>query len=474
MNILYDQKELYKAHLSRDNRFDGKFFVAVKTTRIYCRPICPARKAKLKNLQFYRYAVQAESAGYRPCLRCRPESAPGSDDWLGTNAFIRRTLRWMESSHLEDITIKSVAEKLGITERWLSKIFKEQVGASPKAMLLIKKLDIARNLLASSNLSITDIAFSSGFNSVRAFNTAFKNRFQTVPSKLRRSHHSLKEQCIYLRYRPPYAWHKMLDFFDKRAIPSIELVIDNTYQRLLSYGETYGWMKISHADDNQIKVEFAFDRKVDILDFITRVKAMLDLDADPMQIENDLKQDQQFKPFVEKNSGMRIFGGWDGFEIAVRAIIGQLISIKAARTILGRLVDLCGQTQSINMEIPLKKYFPSPEDILNADISGIGLSKSKETAIKTLATAIVEKKINLNGIDDYDQTRERLLAIKGIGKWTVEYIALRCFKDPNAYPETDLELIKRMRQYQFDPNKWIPWRGYGAALLFSLQPEDYL
>ncbi len=471
MKTYYNKQEFYRAHLARDTRFDGKFFVAVKTTKIYCRPICPARKAKLENLEFFIHAAQAEEVGYRPCLRCRPETAPGSAAWIGTSATVRRAVRMMESFALEELSIKRISEELGIGERWLCELFQDQVGASPQAILIAKKLDISRNLLDNSNLSITDVAFSSGFQSIRRFNDAFKARFQKTPSEVRKKLSAENLQHLHLRYRPPYAWNTIIDFFEARAIPAMELVSNNEYQRLFIYAGTPGWMKVAFCEDNRIKVNFKFSETVNILGFVARIKDLFDLDADPLLIETDLMKDTKLKPFSKEIKGLRIPGCWDGFELAVRAVIGQKISVKAARTILIRLVDLCGEKQTFDKSLPLKRFFPTPKNILSADLSSIGITTAKNQALKALAQAVSDNHIVLNGTADYEETCQKLLSIKGIGQWTVEYIAMRGLKNPDAFPKTDLEIKKRVKQFNLDPKKWAPWRAYAAILLFNLPSE---
>ena len=291
MTLTYDEKEFYRAHLSRDLRFDGKFFVAVKTTKIYCRPICPARKAQLKNLEFFIHKAQAEEAGYRPCLRCRPETAPGSPAWLGTSTTVQRAIRMMDSLALEDLSMTRLAERLGISERWLRELFQKQVGANPQSILMSKKLDVARYLLDSSSLSITEIALSSGFQSIRRFNVAFKARFQKTPSAFRRKPLSDGKLCFQLSYRPPYAWQELLNFFSYRAISHVELIENDSYQRLIAMDDLYGWFKASITEDNKIDVEFKVNKSANILEFVARLKNMFDLDADPMAIEKGLHED---------------------------------------------------------------------------------------------------------------------------------------------------------------------------------------
>ena len=465
----YSTTELYRAHLAKDPRFDGKFFVAVKTTQIYCRPVCPAKKAQLANLEFYIHAYQAEAAGYRPCLRCRPETAPGSAAWIGTSATVRRALRIMESTALTELSIRSLATKLGIGERWLRELFQQQLGASPQTVLLAKKLDIAKNLLENSNLSITDIAFSSGFQSIRRFNDAFKAKFKRTPSDFRLSPRTDKQFNIQLSYRPPYNWNQLISFFEGRAIPEMELVEENSYQCLISCGETHGWFKAVICEHNKIKFEFKLDKNTNIIEFITRLKNIFDLDSDPMSIEGSLQEDKQITAFLENNQGIRIPGCWDGFELATRAIVGQRISVKGARTILRNLVRHCGTKQTLDESLALTHFFPTPKEILEANLTGIGLTNSKIISIQSLAQEVINKNIVLDGTADYEDTCKKLLAIKGIGPWTVEYIAMRALRNPNAFPETDLELQKKIQHFQLSTQKWAPWRAYAAILLWNIK-----
>jgi len=471
MKMIFNEEEFYRAHLARDPRFDGKFFVAVKTTMIYCRPICPARKAKLKNLEFFIHAAQAEEAGYRPCLRCRPETAPGSPAWTGTASTVQRAIRMMDYFALEGLSIKDIAEKLGVGERWLRELFQEQVGASPQAILISKKLDIARNLLDNSTLSITDIAFSSGFQSIRRFNDAFKIRFKKSPNAFRKELALEGKMCFQLSYRPPYAWDSIIHFLSNRAITGVELTEHNSYQRLITYGEARGWFQAKLIENNKIEFEVKLSKNANLLELIARLKNIFDLDADPMAIENDLKKDKRLKPFLSLSQyrGLRVAGCWDGFELAVRAIVGQKISVKAARTILNRIVNSCGEKQTFDTSLKLERFFPTAKNILAADLSNIGLTLSKIETLKSLALAVENKMLILDGTECFEETCQKLLSIKGIGLWTVEYIAMRAFKNPNAFPETDLELQKKISYFKLNPKNWIPWRAYGAIILWHIK-----
>jgi AraC family transcriptional regulator of adaptative response / DNA-3-methyladenine glycosylase II len=469
MNSVYHKEEFYRAHLARDSRFDGQFFVAVKTTMIYCRPICPARKAQLKNLEFFTHAAQAEEAGFRPCLRCRPETAPGSTAWMGTSAIIQRAIRLMDCFAAEEFSITELAAKLGVGERWLRELFQQQVGVSPSAILMSKKLDIARNLLDQSTLPITEIAFSSGFQSIRRFNDAFKTRFQKSPRAFRKAPLSKAGLRLQLSYRSPYAWNKLMLFLKNRALPQMEWVDDLSYQRLITYANIRGWFKAIQNEQGRIEVEFKLNKTANILEFVARLKNIFDLDCDPMAIENNLKQDSQLAPFLHQYPGLRIPGCWDGFELAVRAIIGQKISVKAARTVLSRLVENCGERQSWDESIKLTHFFPAPENILAADLSQLGLTQSKISTLKELAFQVMNGSLILDGTGNLEEVCQKLLAIKGIGQWTVEYIAMRALRNPNAFPATDLELQKKISRLQLNPEKWAPWRAYGAILLWNIQ-----
>ncbi len=470
MKTLYTNQEYYRAHLARDPRFDGKFFVAVKTTMIYCRPICPAKKAHLRNLKFFILAAEAEDAGYRPCLRCRPEAAPGSPAWIGTSSTIQRALRMMDVFALEGLSVKEIAEKLGIGERWLRELFQQQVGAGPHSILNARKLDIAKNLLDHSALSITDIAYNSGFQSIRRFNDAFKARYKKSPTTMRQ-HKSHPSTNLHLQfaYRPPYAWENILNYFSQRSIAGTECVEDKIYQRLIAFGETRGWFQARLIPENKIEFEIKLNQHANLLELIARLKNMFDLDADPMAIENDLKRDKKLKPHLAKHPGLRVMGAWDGFELAVRAIVGQKISVKAARTVLSRIVQRCGEKQTLDAALPLHHFFPTPKALLATDLSNLGLPSTKIATLKQLARMLCEKKLILDGTECYEKTCKQIHSIKGVGHWTVEYIAMRMLKNPDAFPETDLELQKKIKRLKLNPTLWIPWRAYAAALLWTIK-----
>lgn len=471
MQIHYNVKEFYRAHLARDARFDGMFFVAIKTTGIYCRPICQERKSKLQHLEFFITAAQAIQAGYCPCLRCHPESAPGSNVWLGTAPVIQRALRLMEVCALDNLTIAELAAKLPVGERWLRALFQQQVGVSPLSILLTKKLDLARNLLEMSTLPLIDIAFGSGFQSFRRFSDAFKKQFQQTPSRFHQKTKTQGSLCLQLTYRPPYDTKALLHYLKNQAIEGVEQVDECAYQRLFTYGAVRGWFKVTFGDRHSVKVDCKTNQALNILEFVARLKNLFDLDADPMAIEHVLIEDTFLAPYLKQHSGLRVPGCWDGFEVAIRAVIGQQISVKAAHGIFDRLVKRCGEAQILDADLTLTHYFPTPEQLMRADLTGIGLPLARVETIKTLAKHITEKTLILDGTADETSVRQRLLAIKGIGPWTVEYIAMRALKNPNAFFKTDLEVQKRIKRLKLNPDQWTPWRAYGTLLLLNINLE---
>lgn len=461
------QQIYYKAHLTRDARFDGKFFVAVKSTGIYCRPICPARKAQLTNLTFYQHAIEAENAGYRPCIRCRPESAPGSAAWQGTHTTVKRAVKMIEQQ-ANQLTIKYLAEQLGVSDRWLRQLFKEQLGINPQQLLLDKKLSFAKHLLDHSEFKITDIAYQAGFQSVRRFNDAYLKKFKCAPSMHRKNTNSSLPQTIQLNYRPPLDKTKLLGFFKFRELAGVEYVTNNSYERILCWENEPIYIKIVFLETHAVQVYIEAEKSINLYPLVARIKKVFDLDCDPLTIEQQLKQDKKLKPFLEKHKGIRIPGCFDDFELIVRAIIGQRISVKAAQTILKRFVDQFGK-KFVKQDNPyLYICFPSPKDIAKADLNGLGLPQSKIHSIKAIAQMLHNSELDFSGLVDDTTIYQKLLSIKGIGAWTAQYIAMRLLKDPNAFPEKDLELLKQINAHDLDPNVWEPWRAYVTILLFSL------
>ncbi len=429
---------LYAALRSHDPRFDGRFFVAVITTGIYCRPVCPARAPKRENIRFYPTAAAAESEGYRPCMRCRPETSAGTPAWSGTSATVARAMRIIDESN----GIEHLASRLGITDRHLRRLFEEHVGAPPIAILQTRRLHLARSLLAETALSVTDIAYGSGFSSIRRFNDSIRKAYHCTPSELRRKRPAETERVtIRLPFRPPLRWDAMLSFLGSRAIEGVESFEEYTYVR----GD------IGIDRDQRMTVPPSHAR--DIQDLVIRARRMFDLAADPTAIAEHLRRDRILRPLVKP--GTRVPGAWEPFEIAVRAVVGQQISVRAATTIMNRLAPML-----------------TPQRLADADVGG--MPRSRAETIRGLARAVADDPPILTRGGSIEETVEKLMALRGIGRWTAHYIAMRALSEPDAFPDSDLGLRKAAVAIGIAPNRllehaerWRPWRAYATMALWE-------
>lgn len=478
-----DTEVFYQALLSRDRRFDGRFFTAVRTTKIYCRPICPARTPLLKNVQFYPTAAAAEEAGFRPCQRCRPETAPGTPAWLGSSATVVRALRLLRSGggDEDDEGLPALASKLGISDRRLRQLFHDHLGASPHAVLRVQRLDFARRLIDETSLPMIEVAESAGFRSIRRFNDAIKQRFGKPPSELRKrtQRHleaeipSSEQGALVLRlpYRPPFAWIDLLRFLAMRAIPGVEAVGENSYARTVTLGAAEGFFEVRPSNREaslslSLHLRAASGVSAQLLEAVERVRTQFDLEADPLRIAAHLERDDRLRSVVAAHPGLRVPGGWDGFELAVRAVLGQQVSVKGASTLSGRLVQKYGRPISVEgAPAGLTHVFPDPAILAANDLSGIGIPKARAQALSLLAQRVHEGKLNLSATADATETERILLEIPGIGPWTAQYIAMRVLRDPDAFPATDL-VIKRSLQGD-DAESLRPWRAYAAMYLWK-------
>lgn len=466
----------YSALKTRDARFDGRFFTAVKSTGIFCRPICPANTPKVENCTFFETATQALQAGFRPCLRCRPESAPASAAWLGTQAVVRRALSLIEDGALDQAhSITDFANRLGIGERHLRRLFQTHMGASPKQMAQTRRLMFAKQLLCQTNAPISEIAFASGFNSLRRFNDAYKTAFAFSPSQERKSENarSLDEPiALTFSYRPPFDWQGLLSFFKERALLKVEEVLDNTYRRTISIEGHTGFISISNDEKkNRLCAEITNIPIKHLRQVSQNIRRMFDIDADPTAIAQHLSHDPVLKPLLDAKPGLRLPGAWDGFEIGVRAIIGQQISVKGARTIASRLVERLGTTVSNHHLL-----FPTARTIAQADLQGIGLTQRR---IKTLQN-FAENWTDLDPSQSISQTVSTLCDLPGIGPWTAHYIVMRALGEPDIYPVADLALLRALKNMGYPAQKndleqhaqhWRPWQAYGALYLWSYDSD---
>jgi AraC family transcriptional regulator of adaptative response / DNA-3-methyladenine glycosylase II len=479
-----DNEVFERARLSRDARFDGRFFIGVKTTGIYCRPICPANMPKSQNVVFYSTAAAAGEAGYRPCLRCRPECAPGTPAWEGTSTTVRRALRLISDGALDDGDIEQLSERLGVTSRHLRRLFNKHLGASPLAVAHTQRLHFAKRLIDQTTLPMVDIAITSGFGSTRRFNDAFRKTYGRTPRELRQRRAVAEPSrglTVQLPYRAPFSFARLLQFFAARAIPGVEVVLDSRYLRSVSIEGVHSVIDL-HDDGENVLLTVHGAGTRSLLPIIQRVRGIFDLDASPDDVSSVLSRDKRLKALIRKQPGIRVPGVWDGFELAVRAILGQQISVAAATTLSGRLVLRYGEAVDVSVpdiqaELTPQLIFPRPEKLLRARLGDLGIIRSRADTIRRIAKAVVEDRISFDSVQSIDDFCKSLVEIKGIGEWTAQYIAMRALKDPDAFPHSDLGLLRafdapgreRMKPAELKARAeaWRPWRAYAALLLWS-------
>jgi AraC family transcriptional regulator of adaptative response / DNA-3-methyladenine glycosylase II len=483
--MVIDADICYRALRARDARFDGRFFIGVKTTGIYCRPVCPARTPLRKNVTFFACAAAAESAGFRACRRCRPETSPGTPAWLGTSSTVSRALRLIHEGYLDERGAEALAARLGVGERHLRRLFDEHLGASPIEVALSRRLHLAKRLIDETALPITDIAFASGFSSVRRFNDAFTRNFRRAPREMRREeangrarHDASKPIEARLSYRPPFDWRGLLAFFAQRALEGVEAVEGGAYVRTIRFSDATGAIHVRHeADRRQLVVEIP-QHLVGFLPEITRrVRRLFDLEAEPRGIREVLGADLTLNALVRKRPGLRVPGAWDPFEIAVRAIVGQQVSVAAARTVCGRIVARYGVELDAAQRNGLRHAFPDADRLATARLNGLGLTGRRVATIRAIARGMANGSLMMGTGADLEETVARLTKLPGVGAWTAHYIALRALGEPDAFPTGDLGLIRawealarrEVTAKQLDQlaEAWRPWRAYAALHLWT-------
>ncbi|HEY3173837.1 MAG TPA: AlkA N-terminal domain-containing protein [Thermoanaerobaculia bacterium] len=469
-----------RARLSRDARFDGKFFIGVLGSGVYCRPICPAPTAKEKNVRYFVSAAAAAEAGFRPCLRCRPESSPGTPAWLGTSNTVSRALRLIGESGLEDGGVEVLAERMGVGSRHLRRLFLRHLGATPTAVARIRRLHFAKKLIDETTLPMSQIAVASGFGSVRRFNAGIREVYHRTPTQIRHlaRQTSIQPQNQYLfrlRFRPPYDWPGMLAFLAPRATPGVESVELGLYRRSISLGGSDGYFEVSLENENTLAVRVQFADPRSLYCIIERVRAMFDLTADWAAIAPSLRADPALGPRVEAVPGLRVPGCWNAFELATRAILGQQISVRAATTLAGRIVKAFGRPLSPAGD--LTHLFPEPDVLAEADIASVGLPRARAETIRTFARAVRDGRFTFEGVVDTEAFLARLCAIPGIGEWTAQYVAMRALGEPDAFPADDLGLQRALdsggaRELVRRAEAWRPWRAYAAMYLWTIAGES--
>jgi AraC family transcriptional regulator of adaptative response / DNA-3-methyladenine glycosylase II len=478
-----DRLACYRAISTRDARFDGRLFVGVKTTGIYCRPICPARTPKFENVSFFASAAAAQETGFRPCLRCRPETSPELAFWRGTSNTVSRALSLIEAGGLDADDVEGLADRLGVGARQLRRLFRQHVGASPIAVAQTRRVLLAKQLIHETSLPMAEVALASGFGSVRRFNETFRDLFGRPPATLRRTKDRPRREAdalsVRLAYRPPYDWEAMLAFLKARAIPGVERVEHDTYKRSIAFGRHSGVVAARPADGHRVDVTVHFPDMAALPSIIARVRRVFDLAADPDQIGAHLAQDLSLAPLVAARPGLRVPGAWDGFELAMRAICGQQITVPAATKLLGKLVLAHGTplSASIRDSEELSHVFPSPKAIASADAAGFAMPGARARALIALAEAITADPMIFSRGADLEQAIAKLRALPGIGEWTAQYIAMRELREPDAFPAADIGLLRAMadasgrrptpEQLLARAEAWRPWRAYAALHLWA-------
>jgi AraC family transcriptional regulator, regulatory protein of adaptative response / DNA-3-methyladenine glycosylase II len=476
MGMELDWQVCSRARLSRDARFDGKFFIGVLTTGVYCRPICRAPTAQERNVRYYTSAAAAAAAGFRPCLRCRPECSPGTPAWLGTRNTVSRALRLISESGLEDGGVEALAEHLGVGTRHLRRLFLQHLGATPRAVAETRRLHFAKKLIDETSLPLGELALAAGFGCVRRFNACFRKVYERTPSQLRRLARQTESQgnhqyLFRMRYRPPYHWEGMLAFLAARATPGVESVAGGVYRRSIAMNGVTGHFEVSRdeaGDALVARVQFEDSRA--LFHITQRIRSIFDLNADCAAIANGLSSDPMLAQMVVAQPGRRVPGCWSGFELAVRAILGQQITVKGATTLAGNIARAFGMPFTVSSG--LTHLFPTPEALAEADLSRVGLTKARAHTIKSLARAVCHGQIQFEGIVDPDAFLQRLRLIPGIGKWTSDYVAMRALGDPDAFPSGDLGLLRALglktsRQFEQLATGWRPWRAYATIYIWA-------
>jgi AraC family transcriptional regulator of adaptative response / DNA-3-methyladenine glycosylase II len=478
-----DPTACYRAISTRDARFDGRLFVGVKTTGVYCRPICPARTPRFENTSFYPSAAAAQEAGFRPCLRCRPETSPDLAFWRGTSNTVSRALALIEAGGLDESDVEGLANRLGVGARQLRRLFRQHVGASPIAVAQTRRVLLAKQLIHETQLPMAEVALASGFNSVRRFNETFLQMFGRPPATLRRIRDRTRREAgslsVRLAYRPPYDWGAMLSFLAARAIPGVEIVSENIYRRTIAIGGDFGTITVAPADQNRVNVSVRFPDMAALPQIIARVRRVFDLAADPDTIGAHLSLDPVLAPLVAGRPGLRVPGAWDGFELAVRAIFGQQITVPAATKLLGRLVEAHGaRLPAAAKDVEgLSHLFPSPARLARADLAALGMPKARAMAVTSLAQAISADPAIFSRGASLEQAIAKLRSLPGIGEWTAQYIAMRELREPDAFPAADIGLLRAMAgadgrrpspaELSSRAERWRPWRAYAALHLWA-------
>ena len=481
-----DHRRLYNALTARDSRFDGLFFVGVTSTGVYCRPICPVKTPKAANCRFFETAQEAEQAGFRPCLRCRPELAPGSAPVDDAQRIAQLIVQRLEEGQLdEEVGLEEIADQFELSSRQIRRIVQKELGVPPIQLLLTRRLLLAKQLLTETMWPMTEVAFASGFSSLRRFNDAFNGRYGMPPTRLRKkateSAGAIGESqpsILQLSYRPPYDWKGVLAFLAARALTGIEHVTDSSYARTVQLGKAKGWIRVTQSKKRHgLLVEFAHSLTPVLPALLRQVRTLFDLDARPDLIARHLNKDARLAAAVKANPGRRVPGAFNGFEMGLRAILGQQVTVKAATTIAGRLVEALGEP--VVTPLPqLNRLTPTPARIARAtvdDIAQHAIVAARARSIIALAQVQRSGELCLDGgaHQNPDDSIKRLAKLPGIGPWTAHYIAMRALRWPDAFPKEDIAVRKSLggvtaKEAEALSQRWRPWRSYAVMHVWSM------
>ena len=476
-----DRDACYRALLTRDARFDGVFFTAVRTTGIYCRPICPARTPKLENVIFLPSAAAAQEAGFRPCLRCRPETSPDIAAWHGTSSTVSRAMALIAAGALDEAGVDALAGRRGMGERQLRRLFQKHIGASPNSVAQTRRVLFAKQLLTDTQLPMADVALASGFGSLRRFNETIRTLYGRPPRSLRRAGSATTASSaitLVLPYKPPYDWPGIVGFLAARAIPGVEQVEPGLYARTIAVGEAHGTILVRPATKSDALVAtIHFPVITAIPAIVERIRRLFDLRADPTIIAAHLSMDPHLARLVAARPGLRVPGAWDGFELAVRGILGQQITVHAATRLAGKLVAAYGTPLSSADAPGLHAVFPSPDRLAGAELATtLGMPKARGAALASLAAGTASNPRLFEPNQGLEEAVSRLRALPGIGEWTAQYIAMRALREPDAFPAADIGLLRALATPEGRPTPaqlltraaaWRPWRAYAALHLWT-------
>ena len=485
VHLTLDREVCYRALRTRDARFDGRFYTAVVSTGIYCRPICPARTPNIDNCLFLPSAAAAYQMGFRPCLRCRPEVAPGLAGWRGTASTVSRALGLIAEGGFDEGGADELASRLGVGARHLRRLFDRHVGASPISVAQAHRILFAKKLLGETSLSMTAIAEASGFGSVRRFNAVFHETYGRAPSDLRRQKRTgeaaVPAVVLKLPFSEPYDWTAILEFLAARAIPGVEAVVGEKYRRTFALDGATGVLEVGAArgQSHLIATIHASDVKA-LGPVVARLRRLFDLDADIAAVDEHLARDRVLARGVRDRPGIRVPGAWDPFELAVRAVLGQQVSVRAATTFAGRIVSAHGRSlaraRGDGDEGMPTMLFPTQLQLADADLTSVGLTRARAATLNALASACAARPALLQSAGTLEETLEALCAVPGIGPWTAQYIAMRALREPDAFPASDLGLLRAMATKAGRPTPaalakraeaWRPWRAYAALRLWT-------